>query len=70
MIYFAIEKAKKNNIKNICVSTESDKISNIVKKQGSKVFLKDRKVCVEEISKLLVWKDAIIESLKSILKKF
>ena len=38
LISFAIEKAKKNKIKNICVSTESDKISSIVKKQGVKVF--------------------------------
>ena len=48
LIYFAIEKAKKN-IKNICVSTESDKISNIVKKQGIKVFLKDLKNYAKEI---------------------
>ena len=42
LIYFAIEKAK-NNIK-ICVSTESDKISNIVKKQGIKVFKRSKNI--------------------------
>ena len=70
LIYFAIEKAKKNNIKNICVSTESDKISNIVKKQGIKVFFKrSKKLCKRNISKLLVWKDALLKSEKH-FKKF
>tara|TARA_B100000900_G_C20589506_1_gene721061 strand:+ start:1021 stop:1737 length:717 start_codon:yes stop_codon:yes gene_type:complete len=71
LIYFAIEKAKKNNIKNICVSTESNKISNIVKKQGIKVFFKrSKKLCKRNISKLLVWKDALLKSEKHFKKNF
>ena len=63
-------KKQKNNIKNICVSTESDKISNIVKKQGIKVFKRSKKLCKRNISKLLVWKDALLKSEKHFKKNF
>ena len=71
LISFAIEKAKKNKIKNICVSTESDKISSIVKKQGVKVFFKrSKKLCRRNVSKLMVWKDALLKSEKYFKKNF
>ena len=71
LIYYAIEKAKKNNLKHICISTESNRIKNIVKKKGVKVFFKrSKKLCKRDVSKLVVWKDAIIKSEKYFNKKF
>ncbi len=71
LICFAIEKAKKNNLKNICVSTESNKIVNIVEKKGIKVFFKRSKtLCQRNVSKLIVWKDAVKRSEKFFNKKF
>ena len=71
LVYIAIDKAKKNNLKNICISTESDKILNLVKKKGIKTFFKrSKKLCRRDVSKIMVWKDAIKKSEKYYNKKF
>ena len=38
LIYYAIEKIKKNKFKYICISTDSIKIARIAKKYGVNVF--------------------------------
>tara|TARA_B100000963_G_scaffold109962_1_gene95713 strand:+ start:430 stop:1143 length:714 start_codon:yes stop_codon:yes gene_type:complete len=71
LISIAIDKAKKNNLKYICISTESNKISKIAKNNGVKVFFKRSiSLCRRNTSKLLVWKDAIRKSEKYFKKNF
>lgn len=71
LVSYAIDKAIKNNFKYICVSTESNKVMNIAKKYGIKVFFKrEKKLCEKSVPKLLVWKDAIIRSELFFKKKF
>tara|TARA_Y100000389_G_C17461496_1_gene522092 strand:+ start:2591 stop:3313 length:723 start_codon:yes stop_codon:yes gene_type:complete len=63
LIYYAINKAKKNNYKYICISTDSKKIANIAKKYGVSVFFyRSEKLCKPNVPKISVWKDAINKS--------
>ena len=71
LVSYAINKAKKNNFKYICISTESKKVINIAKKNGIKVFFKRQKsLCKRNVPKLSVWKDAIAKSEFFFKKKF
>ena len=49
LIYYAINKAKKNNYKYICISTDSKKIAKIAKKYGVSVFFIDLKSYVNQM---------------------
>jgi CMP-N,N'-diacetyllegionaminic acid synthase len=71
LIYFAIKKAKKNNFKYICVSTDSKKIAKIAKTYGVNTFYyRSKKLCKPTVPKILVWKDAINKSESHFKKKF
>ena len=63
LLYYAIEKIKKNNFKYICISTDSKKIASIARKYGVNVFFyRSQKLCKPNVPKILVWKDAINRS--------
>ena len=71
LVLYAINKAKKNNFKYICISTENNKIVKIAKKKGINVFFKrSKKLCKKSTPKLSVWKDAIKKSEIFFEKKF
>ena len=71
LVLYAINKAKKNNFKHICISTENNKIVKIAKKKGINVFFKrSKKLCKRSTPKLFVWKDAIKKSEIFFEKKF
>lgn len=71
LIYYAIRKAKKNNFKYICISTDSKKIANIAKKYGViTFFIRSKKLCRPDVPKIEVWKDAINRSELHFNKKF
>ncbi len=71
LIYYAIEKIKKNNFKYICISTDSKKIASIARKYGVNVFFyRSQKLCKPNVPKILVWKDAINRSEKYFNRNF
>ena len=71
LINYAIDKAKANKFKYICISTQSNKIIDLAKKNSINVFFKRSKIlCRRNIPKLLVWKDAIKRSEIYFNKKF
>jgi len=71
LLEYALDKAKKNKFKFICISTESNKVVKIAKKKKIKVFFKrSKKLCKRNVSKLDVWKDAIKKSEDYFVKKF
>lgn len=63
LIKYAIDKAKSNKFRYICISTQDNKIIEIAKKNSINVFFKrSKKLCKRNVPKLLVWKDAIKKS--------
>ena len=71
LIYFAIEKILKNNLKFNCISTDSLKISNVSQKYGlMKFFKRPKKLSTSGVSKLAVWKHALEKSEKFYDKRF
>ena len=71
LINYAFKKAKKNNFKYICVSTQSDQIVRLAKKQSINIFFKrSQNLCKKKVPKLLVWKDAIKKSENFYKKEF
>ena len=70
LIYHSINKVLKNGFKYICISTESKKIQNLVKKKGIKTFFtRSKKLTKSNIAKEEVWRDAIIKSQNHYKKK-
>lgn len=71
LLSIAIKKAKLNNFKFICLSTESNKVIKEAKKNGLIAFFKrSKKLTSTNISKEEVWRDAIQKSEKYFNKKF
>jgi CMP-N,N'-diacetyllegionaminic acid synthase len=71
LIEIAFKKAEQNKLKFFCLSTESQKIRKIAKSFGLRSFFTRSKYLTDvNISKLDVWKDALIKSEKFYDKKF
>ena len=71
LLTYALDKAKKNKFKFICISTESNKVVKLANKKKIKVFFKRSKnLCKRNVSKLNVWKDAIKKSEQYFKKNF
>lgn len=71
LLSIAIKKAKLNNFKFICLSTESNKVIKVAKKNGLIAFFKrSKKLTNTNVSKEEVWKDSIQKSEKHFNKKF
>ena len=60
LISICINKAIKLKFKNICLSTDDEKIANEGKKLGVRWFFRrSKKLSASNVSKLDVWKDSI-----------
>ena len=71
LIYFAINKIKKNNIIHRCISSDSRSIIKISKKYGiDSFFIRPKKLSGPNVSKLMVWKHALSKSEQHYKKKF
>ena len=71
LIYIIKLKIKTSNFKFVCVSTQSNKVIKLAKENNIKVFFKrSEALCKKNVSKLLVWKDAIKKSEKYFKKEF
>ena len=71
LIEIAFKKAEQNKLKFFCLSTESQKIRKIANLFGLRSFFTRSKYLTKaNISKLDVWKDALIKSEKFYNKKF
>lgn len=71
LIVHAIDKVINSDFKYICISTESKKIQNIVKKKGIQTFFtRSVELTRSNVAKEDVWKDAIIKSQNYYKKKF
>ena len=71
LIFYAINKIFKNKLQYRCISSDSSKILNISNKLGLKnFFIRPKKLSTSNVSKLMVWKHALIESEKYFNKKF
>ncbi|MDC3119466.1 acylneuraminate cytidylyltransferase family protein [Candidatus Pelagibacter sp.] len=71
LIIHALDKVINNDFKYICISTESKKIQNIVKKKGIQTFFtRSVKLTRSNVAKEDVWKDAILKSQNYFKKKF
>ena len=62
LIYYSIKQALKSKyIKEVFISTDSNKISKICKEHGAKVkFIRNKKLARNNTPELDVWKDAIL----------
>jgi len=71
LIFYAIDKILKNRLKYTCVSSDSLKILNISNNLGIKdFFVRPKKLSTSNVSKLMVWKHALVKSEKHFNKKF
>lgn len=63
LIFYAIDKILKNQLKYKCISTDSTKILKVSKNLGlENFFIRPKKLATSNISKLMVWKHALMES--------
>ena len=71
LIFYAIDKILKNNLKFNCLSTDSKKIMQISKKLGLKsFFIRPKNLSSSNVSKFNVWQHALEEAEKYYKKKF
>ncbi len=71
LIFYAIDKIIKNNLKYTCVSTDNLEIFKKSKKLGiNGFFIRPKKLSSSNVSKLNVWKHALSQSEKFYSKKF
>ena len=71
LIYFAIDKIKKNKIIYTCISSDSRNIIKVAKKHGiHSFFVRPKKLSGPNVSKLMVWKHALETSELYFKKKF
>jgi len=71
LIFYAIDKIIKNNLKYNCISTDSPEIFKKSKSLGLKgFFLRPKKLSSSNVSKLKVWKHALAQSENFYQKKF
>lgn len=72
LIYYSIKQALKSKyIKEVYVSTDSKKISNLSKKFGAKIeFIRSNKLSKDKTPEILVWRDAIKRIQKIKKKKY
>lgn len=72
LIYYSIKQALKSKyIKEVYVSTDSKKISNLSKKFGAKIeFIRSNKLSKDKTPEIFVWRDAIKRIQKIKKKKY
>ena len=71
LIQYAFDKVNKIRFPYTCLSTDSDVIKNIAKKNRLNYFFKrPKRLCKNKVPKIEVWKHSILESQKYYKKKF
>ena len=71
LIYFAIEKIFKNELKYTCISSDDKKIIKTSERYGLKnFFIRPKKLALSNVSKLEVWKHALEKAEIFYKKKF
>ncbi len=71
LIQYAFDKIKMIKFPYTCLSTDSEVIRNIAKKNKFKSFFKrPKRLCKNRVPKIEVWKHSILESQKYYKKKF
>ena len=71
LIFYAIDKIINNKLRYRCISSDSPKILKVSKKYGlESFFVRPKKLSTSNISKLMVWKHALLQSEIFYNKKF